>query len=110
MFIGTAWNDGSRRMSGAGYGIKLNPRDRDKYFRKPKAFLRLEGQVGNIPINIDKPSFWNDTCRELINKDIGRWFISNDKASWMKGQPPKLQLEPVGERIFKVTILQEPRQ
>ena len=70
MFIGTAWNNGSHKMSGAGYGIKLNPRDRDRYFRKPKAFLRLEGQAGDISVNTDKPSFWNYTCRELISKDI----------------------------------------
>ena len=107
MFIGTAWNDGSRRTSGAGYGIKLNPMDRDRYFRKPKAFLRLEGQTDDIQVNTDKPSFWNDTCRELISKDIGQWLISNHKAPWVKGQPPKLQLEPVGERTFKVTVLQE---
>ena len=57
MFIGTAWNDGSRRTSGAGYGIKLNPRDRDRYFRKPKAFLRLEGQTDDIQVNTDKAVF-----------------------------------------------------
>ena len=63
MFIGTARNNGSPKMSGAGYGIKLNPRDRDKYFRKPKAFLRLEGQAGDISVNTDKPSFWNGTVQ-----------------------------------------------
>ena len=110
MFVGTAWNNGSPKISGAGYGIKLNLRDRDRYFRKPNAFLRLEGQVGDIPVNTDRPSFWNGTCRELISKDIGLWLRSNGKAPWMKGHPPKLQLEPIGERTFKVTILQEPRQ
>ena len=107
MIIGTAWNNGSPKMSGAGYGIKLNPRDRDRYFRKPNAFLRLEGQTGDISVNTGKPSFWNGTCRELISKDMGLWLIRNDKAPWMKGQPPKLQLEPVDERTFKVTVLQE---
>ena len=109
MFVGTAWNNGSYRMSGAGYGIKLNPRDRDRYFEKPNAFLKLEGKTGDIEVNTDKPSFWNYMCRELISKEIGLWLIRNDKAPWMKGQPPKLQLEPVGERTFKVTILQEPQ-
>ena len=107
MFVGTAWNNGSYRMSGAGYGIKLNPRDRDRYFEKPNAFLKLEGKTGDIEVNTDKPSFWNDTCRELISKDIGLWLRSNGRAPWIKGQLPKLQLEPVGERTFKVTILQE---
>ena len=109
MFVGTAWNNGSYRMSGAGYGIKLNPRDRDRYFEKPNAFLKLEGKTGDIEVNTDKPSFWNSTCRELISKEIGLWLRSNGRAPWIKDQPPKLQLEPVGERTFKVTILQEPQ-
>ena len=78
MFFGTAWNNGSHKMNGAGYGIKIDPRDRDRYFRKPNAFLRLEGQTGDISVNTDKPSFWNGTCRELISKDIGLWLIPVD--------------------------------
>ena len=62
-----------------------------------------------MPANTDKPSFWNDTCRELISKEIGLWLIRNGKAPWMKGHPSKLQLGLAGERTFKVIILQEPR-
>ena len=109
MFVGTAWNNGSHQASGAGYGIKLTPRDRDMYFRKPEVFLNLEGRAGDIPVNTDKQSFWNDTCRELISKEIGLWLIDNGKAPWEKGRPPKLQLEPAGKRTFKVTIVKEPR-
>ena len=70
--------------------------------------LRLEGQTRDILVNTDKPSFWNGTCRELISKEIGLWFISNYLASWVKGHPPKLQLEPAGDQRFNVTILPEP--
>ena len=101
MFIGTACKNGSS------YGIKLDSNDRDRYFRKPNAFLRLEGKAGDVRVNTDKSSFWNGTCRELISKDIGLWLISNNKAPWIKGHPPKLQLEPVDKRTFKVTILEE---
>ena len=80
MFVGTAWNNGSHQPSGAGYGIKLMPRDRDKYFRRPEVFLNLEGRTGDIPVNTDKQSFWNDTCRELISKEIGLWLIDNGKG------------------------------
>ena len=109
MFVGTAWNNGSHQKSGAGYGIKLTPRDRDKYFRRPEVFLNLDGLAGDIPVNTDKQSFWNDACRELISKDIGLWLISNGRAPWAKGHPPKLQLEPAGKRTFKVTIVKESR-
>jgi hypothetical protein len=29
----TAWNNGSHRPSGAGYGLKVSPHDRDTYFQ-----------------------------------------------------------------------------
>ena len=105
MFIGTAWKGGNSSISGAAYGIRLTVHDRDRYFRKPNAILRLEGKAGDVYVNTDKPSFWSGTCRELISKDIRLWLISNNKVPWIKGHPPKLQLEPVGERTFKVTIL-----
>ena len=108
MFVGSAWNNGSHSMSGAGYGIKLKPRDRDICFRKPEVFLRLEGQADDVPINTGKPSFWNNTCRKLISKVIGFWLIRNGQAPWTKGYPPKLHLKPTGKWAFKVTILQEP--
>ena len=71
--------------------------------------MNLDGRAGNIPVNTDKQSFWNDICRELISKDIGLWLISNGRAPWVKGHPPKLQLEPAGKRTFKVTIMKESR-
>ena len=110
MFVGTAWNNGSPRGSGSGYGIKLKAEDRDRYFSRKSKYvsLRLEGPTRDIPANTDKPSFWSNACRELINKEIGLWLISNGMATWMKGHPPKLQLEPAGEQRFNVTILQEP--
>ena len=109
MFVGTAWNNGTHQASGAGYGIKLTPKDRDKYFRRPKVFLNLEGRTGDIPVNTDKQSFWNDTCRELISKEIGAWLISNCQAPWKKGHPPKLRLETAGKQTFKVTIARKPQ-
>ena len=77
MFIGTACKNNSS------YGIKLTPNDRDRYFSKPSAVLRLEGKAGDVHVNTDKPSFWNDTCMELFSKDIGLWLISNNKAPWI---------------------------
>lgn len=59
-------------------------------------FLNLEGRDDDMPLNTDKESFWNDTCRELISKEIGIWLINNGKAPWPKGRPSRLRLEPVG--------------
>lgn len=106
MFVGKAWNNGDKNKSGSGYGIRLERKDRDKYFSKTSkhVFLRLDGQTEDITVNIDKPGFWNG-CIELIKKDIGLWFIDNGKVSWEFNNPPELQLGPIGNDRFKVTFL-----
>lgn len=65
--------------------------------------------MGCLRVNTDKLSFWNDTYKELINKGVGLWLISNGKTPWKKGHPPKLRLEPAGKQTFKVTIEKEPQ-
>jgi hypothetical protein len=46
--IVTAWNNGQHHSSGAGYGVKVNPMDRDKYFshKWETILLKLEGNTG----------------------------------------------------------------
>lgn len=80
--IVTAWNNGSHISTGAGYGLKL------------------DGSSVIVSINVAKASFWDTTCRELINAEIGRWLIRNNLAPWAKGIPPKLTLLHVGSNRF----------
>jgi hypothetical protein len=100
--IVTAWNNGAHNKSGAGYGVKLEVRDRDRFFRREwkTIILELEGFPDEIEVNIVKPSFWETTCRELINIEIGRWLIHNGLAPWPKGHPPKLSLECLEKNCF----------
>ena len=102
----SVWNNGQHHQSGAGYGIKISEQDRDKFFQKEwnNVILRLEGQSKEVKVNIDKSSFWGQTCRELISKDIGLWLFANNKGTWIKGNPPKLRLEPSGDGKFNVTL------
>lgn len=97
--IVTAWNNGQHHATGAGYGLKIDVRDRDQYFRREwrSVILKLEGEDGTIEVNIAKPSFWNATCRELISAAIGCWLLKNRLAPWPKNRPPKLILEPMAE-------------
>ena len=96
-----AWNNGQHHESGAGYGIKLDASDRDQFFDKSWESVLLVLPGGNeVAINIAKDSFWNETCRELISSDIGRWFVSSGNAPWPKGQPPKFELNPIGGNKF----------
>ena len=105
--IVTAWNNGQHHSTGAGYGLKVNANDRDKYFSRKwrSAILELAGESKEIVVNINKPSFWGHVCRELISKDIGIWLIKNGKAPWTKGKPPKMRMEPIGGNRFKVNFM-----
>jgi len=105
--IVTVFNNGQHHTTGAGYGFKVSPKDRDEYFKKEwkEIILRLEGEDAEITVNVSKPSFWTPKCRELISKDIGIWLIKNGKAPWPKGHPPKMRMEHIGDNRFKVEFL-----
>ncbi|MEN6443521.1 MAG: hypothetical protein ABFC71_07210 [Methanoregula sp.] len=55
-----------------------------------------------MTVNINKKSFWGQTCRELINKKIGSWLIENKLAPWPKHFPPRLILTKIAENRFKL--------
>ncbi len=104
--IWTAWNSGTHRKSGAGYGFKVPISDRDRLFERQwrSVILELPAQSGytKTEVNIAKASFWSKTCHELISRDIGQWLRSNGLAPWRRGCPPKVRVEVVGERRFRV--------
>ncbi len=98
-FEAVAWNNGK-----TGYGLKISAKNRDAFLQREwrTVNLHLAGRSEPIEVNIDKRSFWNDTCRELINKEIGIWFEEYGLAPWPKGRPPKLKLVLKAPRSFAV--------
>jgi len=102
----TAWNNGVYKDTGAGYGIKISMKDRKRYFNRSWKYIlfSLEGEVGEIKVNTDKKSFWTKTCGELINKEIGLWFIKHNLAPWLNYHPPHLILEHISKNRFHLRI------
>jgi hypothetical protein len=102
--IVTAWNNGSFHSSGAGYGLKISIPDRDRFFKREWKFivLELEGRNSAVKINVDKASFWDETCRELISAEIGKWLLQTGLAPWSKGNPPKLFMEHIADNRFSI--------
>jgi len=102
--IVTAWNNGSWHESGAGFGLKVDREDRNKYFIREWGVVEIVFGVADTPatVNIDKDSFWNQTCRELISKEIGCWLIRSGLAPWTPDHPPKFRLTPIGENQFRL--------
>ena len=105
-FPATAWNNGQWHASGAGYGLKVSVADRDRCFRRDwrTVTLRLAADSGfvDVEVNCAKDSFWNGTCRELIARDVGRWFFDLGLAPWPKGRPPRFDLSPIKPGVFRV--------
>lgn len=102
----TAWNNGTHLKSGAGYGFKVPIPDRDRFFERRwrSVILELPAVTGHTEteVNVAKASFWSDSCHELISRDIGKWLRANGLATWRLSQPPKVRVELVGERRFRV--------
>lgn len=96
-----AWNNGEHKASGAGYGVKLSVDDRDSFFDQKwdKVFVTLPNGI-KVEANVKKASFWNKTCRELINKKFGEWFIEQNLAPWVSGKPPEFKLIPQADNFF----------
>ena len=72
----TAWNNGAHHKNGAGYGLKVDALDRNRYFSRSwqTIILELPGQTDLVEINVAKASSWGNTCRELISREIGNGY------------------------------------
>ena len=105
-FTAVTWNNGEKHKSGAGFGIKISALNRDIFFNRKweTVFLDLEGGSSSIEVNVDKESFWNPDCGELINKEIGLWFMENKIENWQRGKPYGLKLTVTGVASFAVSI------
>ena len=57
--IVTGWNNGDHQKSGAGYGVKLNADDRDRFFKRDweTIILEMEGSSDSIEVQCCKAIF-----------------------------------------------------
>ncbi len=96
------WNYGAHHRDGNGYGVKISAHDRDIYLRREwkSIHLELDGESTPAKVNIDKDSFWEGKCFELISVRIGKWMIKNGLVPWTKGEPPIIVLEHLHDNQF----------
>lgn len=101
--IFTAWSNGSN-----GFGFKVSEKVRDLYFDKTLDYAILKLPVENgfrsITVNIDKKSFWEGDCRELISVEIKNWLKENDLLNWEYRNPPKLNATKIGNNRFRIVL------
>ena len=75
------WDNGSPdNRTGAGYGIRLVPKERDRYFQRKKSSVYIELENGDLVKVKLSDSFWRD-C-ELQSPKIGKWMLKVGLAPW----------------------------
>ena len=101
--IVTGWNNGSpNNTTGGGYGIRISRQDRDTYFHQEWQSVVIELEdCDATEVNLTA-SFWRG-CTELRGRKIGRFLLDHELAPWPKRKPPRLRLEPLRSRRFKLT-------
>ena len=73
-FLVTAWKSGKWEKTRISCGFKVSIEDRDRFFETSWETVTLRLVAGEkrrvAEANVAKDSFWDKTCRELINKEI----------------------------------------
>ena len=66
----SVWTNGS-----TGWGLKVlgGPEVRREYFRREVSPVLVEVDGTEHPFNVDKGSFWTESCGELIGKPLREW-------------------------------------
>lgn len=102
--IVSAWNNGKHHQSGVGYGFKVKTEDIREHFNRRWGYILLDFESGesSVKININKDSFWDSRCGELIKKEIGIWLRTIGENSWNRGFPPKFKMKQIERNRFKV--------
>lgn len=99
-FTATGWKGGT-------YGIRVGAHNRDKFFDPDWKTVELElvggPEAQKVVVSVSQ-SFWQN-CPELRAAAIGRWLMGLGLAPWLKGSPPRLQLEAQGDGALKVVSL-----
>lgn len=93
----------SQNPAKGSYGFIVSIDDRNKYFKREwgAIILTLDGEEQPFNVNLDKDSFWTGNCRELIHRNIKKWFLKNNITPWERGKPPRIRLEKIDNNKFK---------
>ena len=104
--IWTAYKNGRGNCTGAGYGFKIPMDEGKQHFRKEWDTVIIELPHGSsyipVEVNVNKASFWPETCGEVIDRQIGQRMKRICGLPWPAKKPWKFEAERIGERRFRV--------
>jgi hypothetical protein len=102
--IVSGWYDGHST-----YGLRVLEGDVSLYFRPEweTVSLYLPGESDPAVVALTA-SFWEGSP-ELRSPRVKSFFIRNGLAPWERQQPPKFELVPLGEGVFRLEWITPPR-
>lgn len=93
----SGWSRGSaNNRTGTGYGVRIKPHDRDRYFPRNRGSVEVEFDDGGV-VEVSLPETFRTTCAELKSSVIGRWLLKPGVIPRAKGKPPQSNPEPTGD-------------
>ena len=91
----SAWSNGS-----GSYGFRIGVRNRDRYFSRDWDEIDLELGGEHYRVRITS-GFWR-ACPEVRDSAIKDWLREHRTLEWPRGQPPKIEMVPMGGNRFRV--------
>ena len=93
----TGWQNGK----GGTYGIRVGVENAREFFDRNRASIEVEIGGRSTSFTLTQ-KFWT-TCPEFRGAAIGAWLRDNGLAPWPSGQPPIVELTPLGPTRFKLS-------
>ena len=102
--IVSGWYDGHST-----YGLRILEGDVSLYFRPEweAVSVYLPGESDPVIVQLTA-SFWEGSP-ELRSPRVKSFFIRNGLAPWERQLPPKFELVPLGEGVFRLEWITPPR-
>lgn len=95
----SAWSGGSGT-----YGIRVGLANRKQWFKREWTAITVEIDGTSHRFELT-PSFWKK-CPEFRDSGgpiIKEWLRRHGLLHWDKGNPPKLKMDSLGDRRFRLT-------
>jgi hypothetical protein len=91
----------AKARRGGTYGIRVGKENAERYFSKKWANIEvdIDGQFHSFGLS---ETFWKD-CPEFRGAVIKHWLSKRALSPWPKGQPPKVELTPLGGNRFRLS-------
>lgn len=100
----TAWKGGKFENPAISYGIRIGAGNRNQHFRSEWEIITIELDGYEVVQAGLTAGFWKK-CPEIRHPAFREFFRKKDVIPWPEGSPPTFELEPIGERCFRLSTI-----